>query len=294
MSETPRTDEIVRECGGVTAAWARKLETELTAVRLELKKAKAVRNDRERRRSKAEAENRRLTAMLDRIARVVSDRFDPKSEECIADGVDSLVDELATLKKERDEARVRLDASRNAGREAVDSRDRVIAQLAALQKAVRLTLDENAHLADGENCTLIRLKNALTPTPPQEQVSLVYPFENWQNTPPGTHLVSLTSDQIAEIAHGHKLVTQAMTQEQVCESARRMQANPARNDWHMKKHNEDDTCVCGKPPCVPVVCEWVRESDDFACGCGGKSYRLIAPDFCPMCGKPVRVKGGGM
>jgi hypothetical protein len=149
-------------------------KTELTAVRLELEKAKAVRNDRERRRSKAEAENRRLTAMLDRIARVVSDRFDPKSEECIADGVDSLVDELATLKKERDEARDQVAKVEQEHADAdnlcrywqnlyyVAARERE-----TLQKAVRLTLDENAHLADGENCTLIRLKNALTPTPPQ-------------------------------------------------------------------------------------------------------------------------------
>jgi len=35
-----------------------------------------------------------MAAMLDRIARAVSDRFDPRSEECIADGVDSLADEL--------------------------------------------------------------------------------------------------------------------------------------------------------------------------------------------------------
>jgi len=71
MSDTPRTDEIVRECGGVTSAWARKLETELTAVRLELEKAKAVRNDRDRRRSKAEAENRELKAQLTALQKAV-------------------------------------------------------------------------------------------------------------------------------------------------------------------------------------------------------------------------------
>ena len=34
-------------------------------------------------------------------------------------------------------------------------------ELAALRDAVAQTLRENAHLADGENCTLIRLKRAL-------------------------------------------------------------------------------------------------------------------------------------
>jgi hypothetical protein len=34
-------------------------------------------------------------------------------------------------------------------------------ELAELRDAVAQTLRENAHLADGENCTLIRLKRAL-------------------------------------------------------------------------------------------------------------------------------------
>jgi hypothetical protein len=34
-------------------------------------------------------------------------------------------------------------------------------ELAELREAVAQTLRENAHLADGENCTLIRLKRAL-------------------------------------------------------------------------------------------------------------------------------------
>ena len=34
-------------------------------------------------------------------------------------------------------------------------------ELAALRDAVAQTLRENAHLADGDNCTLIRLKRAL-------------------------------------------------------------------------------------------------------------------------------------
>lgn len=36
-------------------------------------------------------------------------------------------------------------------------------QCAALREAIRLTLEENAHLADGDVCTLSRLKTALQP-----------------------------------------------------------------------------------------------------------------------------------
>jgi hypothetical protein len=34
-----------------------------------------------------------------------------------------------------------------------------------MRDAIEITLDENAHLADGDNCTLIRLKNAIKETP---------------------------------------------------------------------------------------------------------------------------------
>ena len=37
-------------------------------------------------------------------------------------------------------------------------------QVGALRQAIRLTLEENAHLADGEVCTLSRLKDALRET----------------------------------------------------------------------------------------------------------------------------------
>jgi len=126
MSDTPRTDEIVRECGGVTSAWARKLETELTSARselahaqsnltirrrlcdeiqselgvallagdesltaglaaikglkAELEKAKAVRNDSDRRRSKAEAENRELKSQLTALQKAVG-----RAKESISD-----------------------------------------------------------------------------------------------------------------------------------------------------------------------------------------------------------------
>jgi hypothetical protein len=35
------------------------------------------------------------------------------------------------------------------------------AMIESLHEAIRLTLEENRHLADGDNCTLIRLKNAI-------------------------------------------------------------------------------------------------------------------------------------
>ena len=36
------------------------------------------------------------------------------------------------------------------------------AEIAKLRAAIRKTLDENGHLADGENCTLIELKRAIS------------------------------------------------------------------------------------------------------------------------------------
>jgi hypothetical protein len=41
------------------------------------------------------------------------------------------------------------------------SKRAVIDRLLRLEKAVALCLEENAHLADGDNCTLIRLKEAM-------------------------------------------------------------------------------------------------------------------------------------
>ena len=35
-----------------------------------------------------------------------------------------------------------------------------ISEIERLNEAIRLTLEENCHLADGENCTLLRLKRA--------------------------------------------------------------------------------------------------------------------------------------
>jgi hypothetical protein len=35
-----------------------------------------------------------------------------------------------------------------------------IAEIERLSEAIRLTLEENSHLADGDNCTLLRLKRA--------------------------------------------------------------------------------------------------------------------------------------
>ena len=40
-------------------------------------------------------------------------------------------------------------------------RDAWKARVLAYERAIRLTLEEQAHLADGDNCTLIELKRAL-------------------------------------------------------------------------------------------------------------------------------------
>ena len=37
----------------------------------------------------------------------------------------------------------------------------LLAEIDRLRSAIRETLDENAHLADGDNCTLLALKRAL-------------------------------------------------------------------------------------------------------------------------------------
>lgn len=50
---------------------------------------------------------------------------------------------------------------RNAPEEWVTLARSLEDELAELRQAVAQTLRENAHLADGENCTLIRLKRAL-------------------------------------------------------------------------------------------------------------------------------------
>ena len=49
----------------------------------------------------------------------------------------------------------------NAPEEWVKLSRELEGELAALRDAVAQTLRENAHLADGDNCTLIRLKRAL-------------------------------------------------------------------------------------------------------------------------------------
>jgi 1-aminocyclopropane-1-carboxylate deaminase/D-cysteine desulfhydrase-like pyridoxal-dependent ACC family enzyme len=39
--------------------------------------------------------------------------------------------------------------------------DKANARIAELEKAIKLTLDENKHLSDGDNCTLVWIKKAL-------------------------------------------------------------------------------------------------------------------------------------
>ena len=54
-----------------------------------------------------------------------------------------------------------LDAANSLAEAAMRRLVRVKEELKAAQDAIRRTLDENGHLADGENCTLIHLKRAL-------------------------------------------------------------------------------------------------------------------------------------
>lgn len=39
--------------------------------------------------------------------------------------------------------------------------DTLVKYISTLETAIRETLEENGHLADGENCTLIKLKKAI-------------------------------------------------------------------------------------------------------------------------------------
>lgn len=48
-----------------------------------------------------------------------------------------------------------------AQKEATDTITQLAAERAELAEAIRLTLDENGHLADGDVCTLKRLKDAI-------------------------------------------------------------------------------------------------------------------------------------
>lgn len=80
--------------------------------------------------TKAEKRVAGLEAMLDRIERVVSGRFDPKVEECIADGVDSLADDLETIAADRNRLAVARDR-------LVTERDKALADLETVHGAAR-------------------------------------------------------------------------------------------------------------------------------------------------------------
>ena len=64
------------------------------------------------------------------------------------------------LERERDDARRNAEVERLSGVAVVAICQRQEAEIERLNKAIRLTLEENAHLADGDNCTLLRLKRA--------------------------------------------------------------------------------------------------------------------------------------
>jgi hypothetical protein len=58
-----------------------------------------------------------------------------------------------------------LERERNAAfwchEKCFEDRKRIIKKLNTLQEQVKLTIMENLHLADGDNCTLKRLKDAI-------------------------------------------------------------------------------------------------------------------------------------
>jgi nitric oxide reductase activation protein len=68
------------------------------------------------------------------------------------------VEEWATLcgkfKQERDEARYKLENTKQSLEFAIE-------EINALKAAIRETLEENRHLADGDDCTLRKLKTAV-------------------------------------------------------------------------------------------------------------------------------------
>jgi hypothetical protein len=65
-----------------------------------------------------------------------------------------LVGQLVGLERER-------DAAQWCHEKCFEDRKRIIKELNTLQEQVKLTIMENLHLADGDNCTLKRLKDAI-------------------------------------------------------------------------------------------------------------------------------------
>jgi hypothetical protein len=53
------------------------------------------------------------------------------------------------------------DAAQWCHEKCFEDRKRIIKELNTLQEQVKLTIMENLHLADGDNCTLGRLKDAI-------------------------------------------------------------------------------------------------------------------------------------
>jgi hypothetical protein len=278
MSHAIELNEVAGDQAWI--AFARTLETELTAVRGELEKAKSVRNDRERRRVKAEAEMRDMQALFDiqhtRMKEAVDVwRNENPGNELVLPDLGKLLEwmlgemrsgqystqylkwkmraneldaENDGLKKERDEARA--DLKLNAGmlarqcdmaRQAENERD-------ALRKAVGDAVEwlkavgSIGMLPCDMEC-VAKAMSVLTPTPPQEP---------------------------------HK---------PDCETCGR-----AAKECTHQEVPKAGYCEMYKPACVLVVCEWTKLREHaYKSACGGMwdSVRYI----CPLCRFPVKVKG---
>ena len=55
-----------------------------------------------------------------------------------------------------------IDALKASKRKATNQRDNWKRRAVAYEQAIRETLEDNGHLADGEDCTLIKLKRVLS------------------------------------------------------------------------------------------------------------------------------------
>jgi hypothetical protein len=71
------------------------------------------------------------------------------------------IDFARQLERKLAEAREQRDAALWCRGKCFEDRKRIIKELNILQEQVRLTIMENLHLADGDNCTLKRLKDAI-------------------------------------------------------------------------------------------------------------------------------------
>lgn len=87
---------------------------------------------------------------------------DHQDQTKAADGRPSLIDGLGADLERDLRAAINPQYEDVRGTESFE-RKRLLGEIDRLRKAIQQTLDENGHLADGDNCTLIALKRALVP-----------------------------------------------------------------------------------------------------------------------------------